>query len=200
MGLRLKKVGNEVMIVLGGREIHPVNVRLGGFYRLPRLAELRALREPLLRARDAALATTTWVAGFEFPDVEPERVFMALSHPDEYAINAAALTALSSAGIHDRNLSDPVLNFLDRSYGGISDYYREHYYFWYGNYYAAQAFYQHGGARLRSFYERLSKDLLDSQRADGSWENRVGPGDEFATAVACVLLQMPKQYLPIFQR
>ncbi len=124
----------------------------------------------------------------------------AYEKADEYAINAAALTALSSAGIHDRDLSDPVLNFLDRSYGGIADYYREHYYFWYGNYYAAQAYYQHGGPRLRRFYERLASDLLTSQRADGSWENRVGPGDEFATAVACILLQMPKQYLPIFQR
>jgi sulfhydrogenase subunit alpha len=106
MGLRLKKVGNEVMIVLGGREIHPVNVRLGGFYRLPRLAELRALREPLLRARDDALATTAWVAGFEFPDVEPERVFMALSHPDEYAINEGHLRS-------SRGLDVPVSAFED---------------------------------------------------------------------------------------
>jgi sulfhydrogenase subunit alpha len=106
MGLRLKKVGNEVMIVLGGREIHPVNVRLGGFYRLPRIAELRALREPLLRARDDALATTAWVAGFEFPDVEPERVFMALSHPDEYAINEGHLRS-------SRGLDVPVSAFED---------------------------------------------------------------------------------------
>ena len=106
MGLRLKKVGNEVMIVLGGREIHPVNVRLGGFYRLPRLAELRALREPLLRARDDALATTAWVAGFEFPDVEPQRVFAALSHPDEYAINEGTLRS-------SRGLDVPVSAFED---------------------------------------------------------------------------------------
>lgn len=124
----------------------------------------------------------------------------AFDKANEYAINAAALTALSSAGIHDENLSDPVLTFLDGSYSGIADYYRDHYYFWYGNYYAAQAFYQYGGKRCRAFFGRLAGDLLQSQRPDGSWENRVGPGDELATAVACILLQMPKQYLPIFQR
>ena len=65
---------------------------------------------------------------------------------------------------------------------------------------AAQAFFQHGGPRCRTFFTRLSDDLLRSQRPDGSWRNRVGPGDEFSTAVACILLQMPRQYLPIFQR
>ncbi len=124
----------------------------------------------------------------------------AYTKPNEYAINAAALTALSSAGVHDENIVDPVLRFLERDYGGIADYYRSHFYFWYGNYYAAQAFYQHGGAPLRRYFTRLSADLLESQQPDGRWRNDVGPGDEMATAIACILLQMPKQYLPIFQR
>ena len=124
----------------------------------------------------------------------------AFDKANEYAINAAALTALSSAGVHDDDLADPVLTFLESQYSGLADYYRDHYYFWYGNYYAAQAFYQHGGPRCRAFFARLAADLLQSQRPDGSWENRVGPGDELATAVACILLQMPRQYLPIFQR
>jgi Squalene-hopene cyclase C-terminal domain len=124
----------------------------------------------------------------------------AYSKPDEYAINAAALTALSSAGFHDDDVRDPVLTFLDREYGTLVDYYRTHFYYWYGNYYAAQAFYQHGGPRLRRFFARLADDLLQSQQADGRWLNRTGPGDEMGTAIACILLQMPKQYLPIFQR
>ena len=118
----------------------------------------------------------------------------------EYAINAAALTALSSAGVHDDELADPVLEFLQRSYGNVADYQPTHFYYWYGNYYAAQAFYQHGGSRCRRFFARLADDLLAAQMRDGRWRNDVGPGDEFATAVACILLQMPKQYLPIFQR
>ncbi|MCB9878656.1 MAG: terpene cyclase/mutase family protein [Planctomycetes bacterium] len=118
----------------------------------------------------------------------------------EYAINAAAMTALASAGVHDDDLADPVLTFLERSYPDIADYYSTHFYFWYGNYYAAQAFYQYGGPRLAGFYQRLAEDLLRGQCADGRWRNDTGPGDEMATAVACILLQMPRQYLPIFQR
>jgi len=119
----------------------------------------------------------------------------------EYAINAAAMTALASAGVHDDDLSDPVLTFLEKEYRNVArGHYRDHFYYWYGNYYAAQAFYQFGGPRLRAFYARLARDLLDSQAADGRWRNSVGPGDEMGTAVACILLQMPRQYLPIFQR
>jgi sulfhydrogenase subunit alpha len=105
-GLRMKKVGNDVMVVLGGREIHPVNVRLGGFYRLPRERELRALREPLLRAREDALATVRWVAGFDFPDLEVDRVFLSLSHPDEYPLNEGRIRT-------SRGLDVPVSAFED---------------------------------------------------------------------------------------
>ena len=47
---------------------------------------------------------------------------------------------------------------------------------------------------------RLAADLLGSQARDGRWRNPVGPGDEMGSAMACILLQMPRQYLPIFQR
>jgi hypothetical protein len=124
----------------------------------------------------------------------------AYQKPREYSINAAALTALASAGVHDDDLCDPVLTFLEREYDSLHDYYGNHFYYWYGNYYAAQGFYQFGGPRLRAFYARMAKDLLRSQASDGRWRNRVGPGDQMGAAMACILLQMPKQYLPIFQR
>src|SRR5690606_21180388 len=50
MGLAIKKAGNALVARLGGREIHPVNVRVGGFYRAPRPRELEELRAPLERA------------------------------------------------------------------------------------------------------------------------------------------------------
>jgi sulfhydrogenase subunit alpha len=85
-GLALKKAGNELVAAVGGRAIHPVNVRVGGFYRVPTRAEFAPVAERLKHARDAALATVAWVAGFDFPDVEHDYRFLALRHPAEYAI------------------------------------------------------------------------------------------------------------------
>ena len=65
--LALKKAGNEIIRVVGGREIHPVNVRVGGFYRAPRPRELRALVEPLERARELALETVRFTGGARRP-------------------------------------------------------------------------------------------------------------------------------------
>jgi coenzyme F420-reducing hydrogenase alpha subunit len=96
-GLRLKKVGNHLMEVVGGRAIHPVNVRVGGFYRAPTADEIASLIEPLRRARAESLETVAWVAGFEFPDLEADYRFVALSHPDHYAIEAGRIH--SSDGI-----------------------------------------------------------------------------------------------------
>jgi sulfhydrogenase subunit alpha len=85
-GLALKKSGNEIMALLGGREIHPINVRVGGFYRTPRRHELAPLAERLKWAREAALETVRWTASFDFPDVERDYAFVALRHPDEYPL------------------------------------------------------------------------------------------------------------------
>jgi sulfhydrogenase subunit alpha len=96
-GLGLKKVGNEVMTLVGGREIHPINVRVGGFYRAPTRRELRPLVEPLERAREAALETVRWVAGFDFPERLVECDLVALSQPGEYAIERGRIR--SDAGL-----------------------------------------------------------------------------------------------------
>ncbi|MDD3763343.1 MAG: nickel-dependent hydrogenase large subunit [Nevskiales bacterium] len=92
-GLELKKAGNAIVALLGGREIHPINVRVGGFYRVPRVGELRKLVEPLQRARETALEAVRWVAGFEYPDAERDYVFVALRHPDEYPFNEGRIVA-----------------------------------------------------------------------------------------------------------
>ena len=85
-GLALKKAGNELMTVIGGRSVHPVNVKVGGFYRAPDKAALRDLLPALDQARRAALATVEWVSGFSFPDYERDYEFVALRHPDRYPI------------------------------------------------------------------------------------------------------------------
>ena len=85
-GLRLKKHGNQLLDVLGGRAVHPVNVAVGGFYRLPRREELMHLIPDFEWGLQAAIDTTRWVAGFDFPEFDQPYDFVAVSHPHEYAM------------------------------------------------------------------------------------------------------------------
>ncbi|MGI0131887.1 MAG: Ni/Fe hydrogenase subunit alpha [Thermoplasmata archaeon] len=86
-GLALKKAGNALMTLVGGREIHPVNVRVGGFYRCPTREELEDLRPALTDALTIAEATVRFAAALEFPSVDEEYEFVALRHPTEYPMN-----------------------------------------------------------------------------------------------------------------
>jgi sulfhydrogenase subunit alpha len=102
-GLQLKKAGNDIVALVGGREIHPVNVRVGGFYRVPKRRELAPLADKLERARDAALATVEWVAGFDFPDCQRDYEFVALSHPNEYPMNEGRIVSSKGLDIEVRD-------------------------------------------------------------------------------------------------
>jgi coenzyme F420-reducing hydrogenase alpha subunit len=91
--LELKKIGNELVTLLGGREIHPINVRVGGFYKVPTKRQLASLVERLKWARDAAVETTRLVGTFRFPKFEQDYEFVALRHPDEYPFNEGHLAS-----------------------------------------------------------------------------------------------------------
>lgn len=99
-GLRLKKVGNEIVAVVGGREIHPVNVRVGGFYKAPEKRDLARLIEKIEWAREAAFETVRWTAGFSFPNFERDYTFVALRHPEEYPLNEGRLISNRGLDIH----------------------------------------------------------------------------------------------------
>ncbi|MGZ4962160.1 MAG: Ni/Fe hydrogenase subunit alpha [Limisphaerales bacterium] len=103
-GLRLKRAGNSILTLLGGREIHPINVRLGGFYSVPRKQDLARLAEELKWARDAALETIRWVATFSFPDLERDYEFVSLRHPNEYPIDEGRL-------VSNRGLDIPIRDY-----------------------------------------------------------------------------------------
>jgi sulfhydrogenase subunit alpha len=108
--LRLKKAGNEVMRVIGGREVHPVNMRVGGFYKAPSKAELHALVPELEWAREASIEFTRWVAGFDFPDFEGDYCFVSMRHPGEYPIDRGRL--VSSTGL-DIDVSEYEEHFTE---------------------------------------------------------------------------------------
>jgi coenzyme F420-reducing hydrogenase alpha subunit len=108
-GLALKRAGNTLLEVIGGRAIHPVNVRVGGFYRVPTRAELTGLGPMLRRALDDALATVGWVAGFEFPDFTHQHELLALVQPGRYAIEAGAPRTDRGFGFPVQALDEYVL-------------------------------------------------------------------------------------------
>jgi len=110
-GLKLKKIGNELVTFLGGREIHPISARVGGFYKVPAKSDLRALIEPLTWAAEAARETIRWVAGFSFPDFERDYEFVSLRHPEEYPLNEGRL--VSNKGL-DIGVDEFYANFEEQ--------------------------------------------------------------------------------------
>lgn len=95
--LALKKVGNDLMTIIGGREIHPVNMCIGGFYKAPEKSDLAEIKERLEWAKEASLATIKLVATFTFPEFEREYEYVALQHPKEYPLHDGRL--VSSRGL-----------------------------------------------------------------------------------------------------
>jgi len=92
-GLQMKKAGNAIVSLLGGREVHPINVRVGGFYKTPSKQDFGQLVEKLKWGRDAALETVRWTAQFSFPDFEQDYEFVALRHPTEYPYNEGRIVS-----------------------------------------------------------------------------------------------------------
>ncbi|OGR97825.1 MAG: dehydrogenase [Elusimicrobia bacterium RIFCSPLOWO2_01_FULL_64_13] len=95
--LALKKAGNEIVTLLGGREIHPVSVRVGGFYRVPGKKEMLELGEKIKAVRGIALELVRWTATLPFPDFETDVEYVALRHGSEYPFNEGRL--VSSRGL-----------------------------------------------------------------------------------------------------
>jgi sulfhydrogenase subunit alpha len=96
-GLAIKKAGNAIIRAVGGREIHPVNPRVGGFYSIPPRAALNELVPELERARDAALEALQWMARFPFPDYECDYEFVAVDEGPRYPFIGGRL--VSSGGL-----------------------------------------------------------------------------------------------------
>jgi sulfhydrogenase subunit alpha len=97
--LRIKKAGNAIVALLGGREIHPVNIKVGGFYRVPGRAELASLLPDLRGALDEAEDMLDWLATFEIPAFERDYELVSLRHPDEYPMNEGRLVSTKGLDI-----------------------------------------------------------------------------------------------------
>lgn len=96
--LRMKKVGNRIVQAVGGREIHPINVKVGGFYKSPSPESLNELVSELKWAYQFALAATETIATFHFYDFHRTYEFVALSDSAQYPFIEGAI--VSSKGLN----------------------------------------------------------------------------------------------------
>jgi sulfhydrogenase subunit alpha len=96
--LQLKKLGNELVSITGGREIHPINVKLGGFYSAPPRDRWRELLPRLRSAQNTIESLVVWLSrNLSFPDLERKYEYVCLSHPSEYPFNEGRI--ISSEGL-----------------------------------------------------------------------------------------------------
>ena len=98
-GLRLKKIGNQLLEILGGRAIHPINVTVGGFYRAPSRSALQELLPDLRWGLQASLETFELVRSFSFPRLEMDYECVSVKHPNEYPMNEGRITSTSGLDI-----------------------------------------------------------------------------------------------------
>lgn len=111
-----------------------------------------------------------------------------------YALTAAGVVSLHSSGRYEDREIAPAIRRLS-NYGELS---WGKYHYFYGHYYACQALYVHGGEAWEAYYPQLKAEILRHQRLDGSWSDDVGI--TYATAMACLLLTLPTEAFPIFQK
>jgi squalene cyclase len=115
-----------------------------------------------------------------------------------FALTACGVVSLHSLGDYaSRDVQQGVEWLIGAKPRRLEPEWKEFHYF-YGHYYAAQAFYLARGKAWRNYWTRVSSDILGHQQPDGHWDDDVGPA--YATAMACIILQIPCEYLPIFQK
>ncbi|HPY75419.1 MAG: terpene cyclase/mutase family protein [Planctomycetes bacterium] len=115
-----------------------------------------------------------------------------------FALTAAGVTALYGTGIYEDRSIDKGIDFMLRPPYHNPHPPATHYYFYYGHYYAIQAMYLKGGSAWKQWYPKIRDQLVQLQSSEGTWEDNVGK--PVATAFSLIVLQIPYDYLPFFQR
>ena len=128
--------------------------------------------------------------GFRYRVLEPAE--------SKFARSAAALVALYTSGIHEGRVLDKGLDYMMQFVPGTPGS-RHHDYYFYGQYYAAQAAWHAGGDYWRIWFPAARDEIISQQYNEGSWSDP-WIGNEYATAMALIVLQVPNNLLPIFER
>jgi hypothetical protein len=117
--------------------------------------------------------------------------------PSRFPRSAAGLVALYSAGIYEGDEISRALEYVEKHLPAENDPNRDTHYL-YGHYYAVQAMWQAGREHWEKWYPAIRDTLITQQSKDGAWQDPIC--SEYGTAMACIILQMPNDYLPIFER
>ena len=107
--LRLKRTGNRIMEAIGGRAIHPVNIRVGGFHRAPTTAELADLVADLEESRAFAAELVRWTAGFDFPELSHDYEFVSLRNGERYPFMEGRVVSNRGLDIDQAEFEDHVV-------------------------------------------------------------------------------------------
>jgi hypothetical protein len=163
---------------------------------------LRAARNAGLHVpKETVDRCTSYVKRSQNPD--GGFMYMLPSGGSAFGRSAAGVVALYSTGIYEGPEIDKGLAYLKQfqPQPGVvrreaHDSYRQYYF--YSHYYAVQAMWLAGGDRWIAWYPAIRDELIERQQRDGSWESSIDL--DYGTAMACIILQVPNNYLPIFQR
>ena len=114
-GMRFKQLGNDILALLGGRPVHPVSVRVGGFYKVPDGKALSGLLPDIERCYAESLGGIRWASSLPFAARSRDAEFVSLVHPEEYPFNEGDITSTEG-------LKEPAEDFL----GSLQEYQTEH--------------------------------------------------------------------------
>jgi len=121
--------------------------------------------------------------------------YMLNSGGSAFARSAAGVAALQYAGIYKGEELERGLEYVGR-FTPPKEQTVGHYF--YGHYYAAQAMFLAGDEHWRNWWPAVRDELVEKQAPEGFWRGQAG--QEYGTAMALIILQMPNRLLPIFQK
>jgi len=178
----------------GGWRYHPVRADADLSVTICQVMALRAARNAGIDVPKSCIdRSIQYVHDSQNPDGGFR--YMLDSSGSMFARSAAGVAALQYAGIHDDRAIRRGLSYLEKFMPGKTE---EQTHYYYGQYYAAQAMYQAGGTHWDAWWPAIRDELLSKQSPDGSWRGEAGT--EYGTAMALIILQVPKGLLPILQR
>ena len=125
-------------------------------------------------------------------------MYMVSGGESGFARSAAGVVALHSAGVYEGPELGKGIDYLMKFLPGEGRPSAGESYYFYAHYYAVQAMWRQGGEAWQKWYPAIRDEMVGRQRTDGSWMSPISP--EYATAMCCIVLQVPNNYLPILQR